>query len=444
MVRNRFFSVLTIAAALTLALPANAQDTAAAGATVSAKSGVTLTEAGKANSDAARIDPSKERADYLKNNVPATPAPAAGASQLDSLILDSLGKIDLDTPLPQTPATPADIETPATENPLSAPPTAPNDSRRFLFASRPKDFSEKSYAASVTNLFAAFETKTARALKPGASGKVGLKIYTASGNGLATPKNLTRAVIKELEKRGFARDKIFLLDLNEKFLRTTGYLPRLPVAGETFEGCPVLALDSGKHYNGKWSYANPLPSKEVVAAPGDYSLAISNADKLSMLPVPLMFDVDFWISLPVATDSQALGVSGALGNATIWNISNQKRFLENAANAQKAAVEIAAIPELHEKFVFTLLSLEKYQFIGGPEFDSNYCLSENRLWLSGNPLILDFLMMERMNKARVRQNLPAIDPEPAMFLMGNAAPIYLGSCVPSEITLVQVDSAAGK
>ena len=289
----------------------------------------------------------------------------------------------------------------------------------------------------MASLFEAFAAKTRLSIAPGGKRKVGLKIYTASGPGAATPKNLTRAVIAELEKRGFARKDIFIVDLHEKRIRESGYLPRLRTEGENFEGCPVIALDTGRHYSRQWYYENPLPSREVFARQGDYNLNIELLSKQSFLPVPLFIEMDFWLNLPVALDCPALGVSGALGNATIWNVSNQRRFLDNPSNAQKAAVEIAAIPEIQRTLMFHLVSLERYQYVGGPTFDSNYCLSEQRLWLSANPLILDFLLYQRINAARAKRGFPLIEPEPVMFIQGNTPPILLGSCRPSELELVQ-------
>lgn len=339
------------------------------------------------------------------------------------------------------PVAPAPAQTPP---PPAATPAPAIDPRRFLFASHLADFSAPGYTASVRGLLAAFESSTGVRLQPGPLKKVALKLYTSSGPGIATSKELTRAVIAEMEKRGFARENILLVDLSERRLRETGYLPRLRKEGENFEGCPVLALDTERYYNPRWHYENPLASKEVSMRPGDVATSFDLSDRLSFLPVPLLLEVDFWINLPVAMDSPALGVSGALGNATIWNISNQRRFLDNPSNAEKAAVEIAAIPEFKEKFLLSILSLERYQYIGGPRFDANHCISEKRVWLSANPLILDYLVMQRMNNVRAQKKFPLIDPEPFMFIRGNTPPILLGSCVPSEITLVKVDPAPGK
>jgi len=334
---------------------------------------------------------------------------------------------------------------PATQSASASDATVPaipeGDPRRFLFEAKLPAFSRPAYEGAVGALMAAFEKKTGNALKPGKTGCIGLKIYTASGPGIATPKNLVRAIVKELEKRGFVRGKIYLVDLSEKTLRESGYLPPLRAAGvETFEGCPVLALDTERYYSARWFYENPLPSREIFTKQGDYNAALHFSDTKSFLPAALFKLMDCWLNLAVALDSPALGVSGALGNATIWNISNQRRFLDNPGNAQKVAIEIAAIPEIQRSLVFHILTLERYQYVGGPKFDANYCASERRLWLSANPLVLDLLMFGRINAAREKRDFPKIEPEPEMFVRGNTPPILLGSCRPAELELITTSS----
>ena len=70
-------------------------------------------------------------------------------------------------------------------------PSFPEAHRKFIFDCEPKEFSAESYERSVENLLAAYEKNTGRKLIPGEHKKVALKIYTASGRGLETPKDLT-------------------------------------------------------------------------------------------------------------------------------------------------------------------------------------------------------------------------------------------------------------
>lgn len=270
------------------------------------------------------------------------------------------------------------------------------------------DFSEAAYAEAVERLIADFEIQTDKTLQPGERRRVGLKIYTDSGAGLSTPPALVRAVIAALERRGFAAKQIFLVGLNQLRLRDCGYLPALSKGGNSFAEHPVFVLESGRFYDAQWFYDSPLPARfapgvlEQHAEPelrGDDPIS---ADRKSFLATPLFLEADFWINLPVYSDHPVLGINGALVNATLWNASNTGRFFRSPANAPAAVAEMAAIPELRESWRLTIVSLERYQFIGGPPFHSLYTASEPRVWLSADPVLLDSLMLERLNAERRR------------------------------------------
>jgi len=277
-------------------------------------------------------------------------------------------------------------------------------------------FDEGVYAAQVELLFTKYETTSGHKLVPGAKRKVGLKIYSDSGPGLATPVPLVKAVIAALERRGFKQEDIFLVGLNQLRLRMTGYLPSL-VTGETpFKGHKVYVLESGKFYDPVWFYDSPLPERfdpifAQKSVEGVEANTTVDQDRKSFLATPLFLDADFWINLPVYTDHPTLGINGALVNATLWNASNTARFFRSPSNAPAAVAEMSAIPELRQTWVFTLASLERFQYIGGPYFNSFYTLSEPKLWLSTDPVALDSLMLEKINQARKENGFKDISDE---------------------------------
>jgi hypothetical protein len=285
-----------------------------------------------------------------------------------------------------------------------------------IWQARLPSFDERSYDQEVETLFSTYERASGRKLVPGPKKRVGLKIYADSGPGMATPVALTKAVIAALERRGFEHQNIFLVGLNALRLRMTGYLPSL-VSGETpFNGNPVYVLESGRYYDPVWFYDSPLPQRfdPVFAAKQTQNVpntSTKDEDRKSFLATPLFLDSDFWINMPVFTDHPTLGINGALVNATLWNASNTARFFRSPANAPAAVAEMSAIPELRQTWVFTIASLEHYQFIGGPFFNSLYTVSEPVIWLTRDPVLMDAMMRDRINEHRKQSGFAKVDED---------------------------------
>ena len=194
----------------------------------------------------------------------------------------------------------------------------------------------------------------------------------------------------------------------------TGYLPSLVTGESPFPGHPIFVLESGKFYDPVWFYDSPLPQRFdpifIESQTRDVpNTSTKDEDRKSFLATPLFLEADFWINLPVYTDHPMLGVNGALVNATLWNASNTARFFRSPANAPAAVAEMSAIPELRETWACTIVSLQHYQYIGGPFFNSLFSASEPLIWLSRDPVLLDTLMLERINRLR---KLTGFNPVP--------------------------------
>jgi hypothetical protein len=310
-----------------------------------------------------------------------------------------------------------------TGNPLNTPGAAAKAApMEPVWEARLPSFDEPTYDRVVEMMISNYEQATHRKLAPGPKKKAGIKVYADSGPGLATPLPLVKAVINALKRRGFANENIFLVGLNALRLRMTGYLPSL-VSGETpFAGNPVYVLERGAYYDPLWFYDSPLPQRfdpifaeqrtpDAGGVKGVTPNTTKDQDRKSFLATPLFLDADFWINLPVYTDHPTLGINGALVNATLWNASNTARFFRSPANAPAAVAEMSAIPELRQTWVFTLASLQNYQFIGGPFFNSLYTVSEPIIWLSNDPVMLDSLARDRINAQRKKQGFDPVDDE---------------------------------
>jgi hypothetical protein len=305
-----------------------------------------------------------------------------------------------------------------------------------------RTFSDEDYDTEVEKLISAFEKGSHHRIAPGAKKKVGLKIYSDSGPGMATPTALVHAVIASLERRGYANRNIFLVGLNQLRLRMTGYLPSL-VTGETaFKGNPVYVLESNRYYDPGWFYESNLPERfdPIFAAhqtEGVPNSSTRDEDRKSFLATPLFLDTDFWINLPVYTDHQVLGVNGALVNATLWNASNTARFFRSPVTAPAAVAEMSAIPELRQTWLFSIASLEHYQYIGGPFFKSLYTKSEPLIWLGTDPVMMDALMRAKINLARRHEGFEPISDE--IRTLEFAETLGVGSTLVNDAKMIDVD-----
>ena len=259
---------------------------------------------------------------------------------------------------------------------------------------------------------------------------------------MATPVPFVKGVITALERRGFESKDIFLVGLNALRLRMTGYLPSLSSGQTPFKDHKVYVLESGRYYDPVWFYDSPLPQrfdpifaqKQTQDSPNS---STKDEDRKSFLATPLFLDADFWINLPVYTDHPTLGINGALVNATLWNASNTARFFRSPANAPAAVAEMSAIPELRQTWEFTLASLEHYQFIGGPFFNSLYTVSEPVIWLSQDPVMMDSLMRDRINSHRKQSGFENVDEE--IRTLEFAETLGVGSTNTKKAKIIRVD-----
>jgi hypothetical protein len=303
-------------------------------------------------------------------------------------------------------------------------------------------FDEGDYDVAVERLIGGFEKGRGHAIVPGAKKKVGLKIYSDSGPGMATPVPLVRAVIAALRRRGYANKDIFLVGLNQLRLRMTGYLPSLVTGQTQFLGNPVFVLESNRYYDPVWFYDSPLPERfdPIFAAhqtEGVPNTSTKEEDRKSFLATPLFLDTDFWINLPVYTDHPVLGINGALVNATLWNASNTARFFRSPATAPAAVAEMSAIPELRQTWLFSIASLEHYQFIGGPFFNSLYTRSEPVVWLAADPVMLDALMRAKIDEWRRKEGFEPISDD--IRTLEFAETLGVGSTAIHSATMIDVD-----
>lgn len=282
-----------------------------------------------------------------------------------------------------------------------------------IFSEELPDFTENAYSKALSSTVAAFEKENQCKLAPQKLGKVALKVYTSSGINLCTPHALVNAMIELLINRGFKESCIYVVDgtehglINCHFLGTDSRINRK---------VNVLAFENGEWSDKAWFYDCALPSEVLnrfIKGPIIPECQGEEGRK-SYLPRILMEGVDFWINMPVEIDHKILGVNGAMVNASLGIASNTLRFYGSELTGPAVVAEILAIPEVHEKMILTVVSLENYQYVGGPVYNAMYTAHEHALWVSGSPIRIDYEIWLKMNQLRLKNRMAAIRI-PTMF-----------------------------
>lgn len=320
----------------------------------------------------------------------------------------------------------------------------PEESLGLVYQANLSSEERSDYEAALLDLLAAYENSSGQFLRPGATGRVALKVDVRKGAGLSTPLALVEAMVRVLEQRSFRREDIYLVAHSARNLQKAGFVKSLHGGTRALAvgGCGWKAWDQGADYDANWYYDSPLPPRSKLSpnllAPfsEEGKLDPTTEQRKSLLPVPLMFDFDVWINLATAADTPDWGICAVLANATLANVSNARRFQGESVAAAAAIAEIAAIPELRQTWFFSMVSLHKYQYIGGPQYNAAYTRSEPLLWLSADPVALDRLLVERINQARQQEGFPRLQSIPLQ--LSYAASLGVGQSSLDVISLVDI------
>ena len=268
-----------------------------------------------------------------------------------------------------------------------------------IFEYKLTDFSQNSYLDGVSLLLENFERENCIKITPKKTGKIALKISTAYAPVMCVKENLLISLVKELVRRGFERKNILIIGHDGSALKKCTYLGYNPRKKNNFyHGMPVLSLDDNECTHCNWYYEHSLLSKTYIFKPtyDEFKTQFIEAKK-SLLPTILMFEVDFWINLPVISGDKGHGVSGAMMNASIFNVTNEQRFVDNPNNCAQAIAEIATIPELQETYLFTIVSFEQLQYINSNTANANYISKSHDMILSKDMVAVDKYALKKIN-----------------------------------------------
>jgi hypothetical protein len=256
---------------------------------------------------------------------------------------------------------------------------------------------------------------------------VGIKVYSLPGPNSGTRAAVVSGVIEGLLQAGLPPKHIIVWDKQTTDLRLAGYFDLADRYGVTVAGSAQAGYDLTNSYES--SIIGSLVWGDVEF--GQKGLGIGRKSFVSKLVSQEMTKI---INIPPLLNQNLAGVSGNLFSLSMGSVDNTARFEMDPGRLATAVPEIYALPALSDHVVLNILDALICQYEGGETGRLHYSATLNELWFSKDPVALDVLSLQELDRQRTAASAPIIKPN--LELYSNAALLELGV---NDLKRIQVE-----
>lgn len=256
---------------------------------------------------------------------------------------------------------------------------------------------------------------------------VGIKVYSSPGPTSGTHPAVVEAVIQGLLATGLPPTNIIVWDKQFTDLRLAGYLPLAERYQVRLAGAFQAGYDDDTYYEsailgnliwGDWEFGK---SGQGVGRKSFVSRLVSREMTKIINIVPLL-------------NHNLAGVSGCLFSLTTGSVDNFARFQSDPDRLATAIPEVYALPALGDRVVLNIVDATICQYEGSERSLLHYTTVLNELWMSRDPVALDVLCLQELERQRRRHGAAALKPN--FDIYANAALLELGV---SDLKKVEIE-----
>ena len=261
---------------------------------------------------------------------------------------------------------------------------------------------------------------------------VGIKVLSAPGSTAGTRPAVVEAVVQGLIDAGLPPKQIVVWDKRLADLRQAGFFSLAERHGIQVAGAMDAGFDESVFYESAilgrlvWGDLEFGGKGEGVARKSFFSKLVTQQFTRIITVTPLL-------------NHNVIGVSGNLWGLAMGSVDNTLRFEGDAARLAVAVPEILVCPVRDENALADLVVLNitdalVCQYYGAEEPRLHYASPLNQLWFSRDPVALDVLAIQELERQRKRT-----DPSPTrpnLDLYKNASLLGLGVNDPSLIDVI--------
>lgn len=256
---------------------------------------------------------------------------------------------------------------------------------------------------------------------------IGIKVYSKPGANSGTRPAVVAAVAEGLIGAGIAPSHIIIWDKRLLDLRLAGYSDLATRYGVTIAG----AADAG--YDPSVSYNNPVMGN-LVAGDLDFDLHGSTSGRNSYVTKLLTTNITKIISIAPLLNHNDAGVCGHLYSLAMGSVDNTLRFEASPERLATAVPEIYAKKELSDRVVLNITDALIGQYQGEEMSLLHYSVELNQIWFSKDPVALDVLAIQELDRERQDRKIQPGNDDPDLFRNASFF-LELGVGDPSKIKI---------
>jgi uncharacterized protein (DUF362 family) len=250
-----------------------------------------------------------------------------------------------------------------------------------------------------------------------ASEVVGIKVYSPPGPNSGTRPAVVAAVIEGLLSAGLPPSHIVIWDRQITDLRLAGFSDLATRYGVRLAGSAQAGYDE------KICYENPVLGN-LVWGDLEFGRKDGAVGRKSFVSKLVTVELTKIINVTPLLNHNLAGVSGNLYSLAVGSVDNVLRFESEADRLATAVPEIYALPVLNDRVVLNITDALICQYEGGERGLLHYSGTLNELRFSKDPVALDVLSLQDLDRLRRSANAPEVKLN--LDLYNNAALLELG------------------
>jgi hypothetical protein len=248
---------------------------------------------------------------------------------------------------------------------------------------------------------------------------VGLKVFSAPGPNSGTRPAVVAAIVEGLLAAGLPPKHIIVWDRQVANLRLAGFFDLADRYGIRVAGSAQAGWDETAFYEPDEPILGNLIYGDL-----EFGRKGPGVGRKSFLSKLLTREITKIINVTPLLNHNLAGVSGNIYSLATGSVDNVIRFESSADILTLRLPEIYALPQLSDRVVLNITDALICQYEGGEHGLLHYSATLNQLRFSRDPVALDVLSIQELNRQRQLAQCPSVKPN--LKLYSNAALLQLG------------------